>query len=86
LQQNNQTVVPVTSATDPALSSASMQSYEQISLIISTNLNFAGWMQVFDDKNVTAALLDRVTHHCEILETGSYSYPLKQGKMTIQNQ
>jgi DNA replication protein DnaC len=60
------------------------RAYERLSLIVTTNLPFESWVEIFGCERLTGALLDRLTHRVHIIEANGPSYRLRQSKKRLQ--
>lgn len=73
--------VPIDSDAGPLLFELFSRLYEKTSLLITTHLTFDEWATLFGGAKSSKAIVDRVTHHCKILETGNISWRSREGNM-----
>ena len=70
---------PLRREVDPRLLKPAISDrYERASLLVTSNLPFSEWNQIFQGERMTAALLDRLTHHCQIFEMNGESYRFRE--------
>jgi len=76
--------VPFSRAGAELLFEVISQAYEQYSIIVTSNLPFEEWPEIFGSERLTGALLDRLTHRCHILEANGEIYRLNKAKQRIK--
>ena len=82
--EQSQTLVPLSKSGAELLFEVISPCYERGSIIITSNLPFDEWTEVFGSERLTGALLDRLTHHVHILEMNGESYRLKHSRRARQ--
>jgi len=70
--------IPFSASGAHALFTFCSEIYERLAMILTTNLKFADWVQILGDERLTAALLDRITHHAHILELVGESFRFRE--------
>ena len=78
--------VPLSPAGAELLFEVFSQRYERGSILVTTNLPFDEWTEVFGSERLTGALLDRITHHVRILEMNGDSYRLRHSQQSVASQ
>jgi len=76
--------VPFSKTASELLFEVVSRAYERLSLIVTTNLPFESWVEIFGCERLTGALLDRLTHRVHIIEANGPSYRLRQSKKRLQ--
>ena len=76
--------VPFSRTATESLFEVISRAYERVSLVVTTNLPFESWTEVFGCERLTGALLDRLTHRVHILEANGPSYRLRQSKRRLE--
>ncbi len=78
--------VPLTQEGAQLLFGILAERYERASVMITTNLEFSEWVQLFSEEKLTAALLDRLTHRCQIFLMNGESYRFKSSQKRMKEE